>query len=90
MIASLHDENNHITIPGFMTMSKNYLLKKELKWQKPFSLENIKKALDLKTSMAKNYITNERNSIRNIGRKRNLGWLYWCRSKNGYRKSSVC
>jgi hypothetical protein len=30
----LHDENNHITIPGFMTMSKNYLLK-ELKWQKP-------------------------------------------------------
>jgi hypothetical protein len=24
---SLH-ENNHITIPGFMTMSKNYLLKK--------------------------------------------------------------
>jgi hypothetical protein len=34
MIASLHDENNH-TIPGFMTMSKNYLLKKELKWQKP-------------------------------------------------------
>jgi hypothetical protein len=35
MIASLHDENNHITIPGFMTMSKNYLLKKELKWQKP-------------------------------------------------------
>jgi hypothetical protein len=48
MIASLHDENNHITIPGFMTMSKNYLLRKELKWQKPFSLENIKKALDLK------------------------------------------
>jgi hypothetical protein len=34
MIASLHDENNHITIPGFMTMS-NYLLRKELKWQKP-------------------------------------------------------
>jgi hypothetical protein len=29
-------------------MSKNYLLRKELKWQKPFSLENIKKALDLK------------------------------------------
>jgi hypothetical protein len=23
--ASLHDENNHITIPGFMTMSKNSL-----------------------------------------------------------------
>jgi hypothetical protein len=48
MIASLHDENNHITIPGFMTMSKNYLLKKELKWQKPLSLEKYKKALDLK------------------------------------------
>jgi hypothetical protein len=28
MIASLHDENNHITIPGFTTMSKNYLLRK--------------------------------------------------------------
>jgi hypothetical protein len=39
MIASLHDENNHITIPGFMTMSKNYLLKKEL--ESPFSLEKI-------------------------------------------------
>jgi hypothetical protein len=36
MIA-LHDENNHITIPGFMTMSKNYLLKKELKWQSPLA-----------------------------------------------------
>jgi hypothetical protein len=48
MIASLHDENNHITIPGFMTMSKNYLLKKELKWQKPLCLEKYKKALDLK------------------------------------------
>jgi hypothetical protein len=24
-------------------MSKNYLLRKELKWQNPFSLENIKK-----------------------------------------------
>jgi hypothetical protein len=36
MIAS-YDENNHITIPGFTTMSKNYLLRKELKWQKPFA-----------------------------------------------------
>jgi hypothetical protein len=33
-----------------------------------------------KTSMAKNYVTNEK-SIRPIGCKRNLGWLYWCRSK---------
>jgi hypothetical protein len=65
MIASLHDENNHITIPGFMTMSKNYLLKKELKWQSPFSLEKYKKALDLKDVYGeKGYVTNERNSIR--------------------------
>jgi hypothetical protein len=30
MIASLHDENNHITIPGFTTMSKNYLERAEM------------------------------------------------------------
>jgi hypothetical protein len=34
MIASLHDENNHITIPGFTTMSKNYLLRKRAEMAK--------------------------------------------------------
>jgi hypothetical protein len=38
MIASLHDENNHITIPGFMTMLRNYLLKKRAEMAKaPFA-----------------------------------------------------
>ncbi len=34
MIASLHDENNHITIPGFYDNVEELSKKKELKWQK--------------------------------------------------------
>ncbi len=38
MIASLHDENNHITIPGFYNKVKIYLLMNVPKWQKHLSL----------------------------------------------------
>ncbi len=34
MIASLHDENNHITIPGFYDNVENYQMQNEQKWQK--------------------------------------------------------
>ena len=34
MIASLHDENNHITIPGFYDNVEELSTQKEQKWQK--------------------------------------------------------
>ena len=66
MIASLHDENNHITIPGFYDNVEELSLEERAEMAKaPFSLEKYKKALDLKdVSGEKGYVTNERNSIR--------------------------
>ncbi|WP_310991264.1 dipeptidase [Aequorivita marina] len=66
MIASLHDENNHITIPGFYddveVLSKE---EREKMAEAPFSLDNYKKALDIDAVYGeKGYSTNERNSIR--------------------------
>ncbi len=66
MIASLHDENNHITIPGFYDkveeLSKE---EREVMNQAPFNLEAYKKALDIDGVYGeKSYTTNERNSIR--------------------------
>jgi hypothetical protein len=47
MIASLHDENNHITIPGFYDNVEELSTEERAEMAKaPFSLENIKK-LDL-------------------------------------------
>jgi hypothetical protein len=42
MIASLHDENNHITIPGFYDNVEELSTEAEMA-KAPFSLENIKK-----------------------------------------------
>jgi acetylornithine deacetylase/succinyl-diaminopimelate desuccinylase-like protein len=66
MIASLHDENNHITIPGFYDNVEELSLKERAEMAKaPFSLEEYKKALDLNDIYGeKGYTTNERNSIR--------------------------
>ncbi|WP_136667422.1 dipeptidase [Flavobacterium sp. H122] len=66
MIASLHDENNHITIPGFY--DKVAELSKEERAQmakRPFSQEAYNKALDIAEEYGETgYTTNERNSIR--------------------------
>src|SRR5690606_2046079 len=66
MIASLHDENNHITIPGFYDKVEE--LSKEERdemGKRPFSLDDYKKALDIKEIHGEaGYTTNERNSIR--------------------------
>ncbi len=66
MIASLHDENNKITIPGFY--DKVVELSEEEREQMakaPFSLDEYKKALDINDVHGeKGYTTNERNSIR--------------------------
>jgi acetylornithine deacetylase/succinyl-diaminopimelate desuccinylase-like protein len=66
MIASLHDENHHITIPGFYdnveTLSKD---ERAEMGKAPFQLDAYKKALDIDAVYGeKGYTTNERNSIR--------------------------
>ncbi|HRV55779.1 MAG: dipeptidase [Mangrovimonas sp.] len=66
MIASLHDENNHITIPGFYDKVIELSSEERAFMAKaPFSLEAYKKALDIEDVYGeKGYTTNERNSIR--------------------------
>jgi acetylornithine deacetylase/succinyl-diaminopimelate desuccinylase-like protein len=66
MIASLHDENNHITIPDFYDKVEELSDAERAEMAKaPFSLENYKKALNLSDIHGeKGYTTNERNSIR--------------------------
>ena len=66
MIASLHDENNHITIPGFYDNVEELSKEERAEMAKaPFSLENYKKALDIDAVYGEaGYTTNERNSIR--------------------------
>jgi len=66
MIASLHDENNHITIPGFYdkVLEASTEERKEMA-KAPFSLDAYKKALDLEDVYGeKGYSTLERASIR--------------------------
>ncbi len=66
MIASLHDENNHITIPGFYDKVEELSKEERSEMAKaPFSLDNYKKALQIEDVYGeKGYSTNERNSIR--------------------------
>jgi acetylornithine deacetylase/succinyl-diaminopimelate desuccinylase-like protein len=66
MIASLHDENKHITIPGFYDKVENLSDGERAEMAKaPFSLEDYKKALDIDAVYGEEgYTTNERNSIR--------------------------
>ncbi len=66
MIASLHDENNHITVKGFYDKVEELSqLERDKMAEAPFSLENYKKALDIDAVYGeKGYTTNERNSIR--------------------------
>ena len=61
MIASLHDENNHIIIPGFYDKVEELSQEERAQMAKaPFSLDAYKKSLDGEAG----YTTNERNSIR--------------------------
>ncbi len=66
MIASLHDENNHITIPGFYNKVEELSKEERAEMAKaPFSLDAYKKALDISDVYGETgYSTNERNSIR--------------------------
>lgn len=66
MIASLHDDNNHITIPGFYDKVKELTNQERAEMAKaPFSLDAYKKALQINDVYGETgYTTNERNSIR--------------------------
>ena len=66
MIASLHDENNHITIPGFYDKVEELSKQERTEMAKaPFDLKAYKEALDIEAVYGeKGYSTNERNSIR--------------------------
>ena len=66
MIASLHDENNHITIPGFYDKVEELSKAERDEMAKaPFSIDSYKKALDISAVYGEEgYTTNERNSIR--------------------------
>jgi len=66
MIASLHDEDNRITIPRFYDAVENLSTEERVEMAKaPFSLDTYKKALDIDAVYGeKGYTTNERNSIR--------------------------
>jgi len=66
MIASLHDENNHITIPGFYDKVEELSKEERAEMAKaPFSLHAYKKSLDIDAVYGEaGYTTNERNSIR--------------------------
>ncbi|MCC9168364.1 dipeptidase [Pontibacter harenae] len=66
MIASLHDEHNHITIPGFYDNVEELSQEERAEMGRaPFNLENYKKALDLKDVHGEaGYSTLERTSIR--------------------------
>ncbi|WP_298484371.1 dipeptidase [uncultured Maribacter sp.] len=66
MIASLHDENNHVTIAGFYDKVEELSREERAQMAKaPFSLENYKKTLNINAIYGEEgYTTNERNSIR--------------------------
>ncbi|AOW17357.1 peptidase dimerization domain protein [Polaribacter vadi] len=66
MIASLHDEDNHITIPGFYDAVQELSTEERAEMAKaPFSLEEYKKSIAIDDVHGeKGFSTNERNSIR--------------------------
>ncbi len=66
MIAQLHDQNNHITIPGFYDKVEELSREERDKMaEAPFSQQDYNAALDIhKEHGEKGYTTNERNSMR--------------------------
>lgn len=66
MIASLHDENNHVTIPGFYDKVETLSEDERAEMAKaPFNLEAYQKSIGINSVYGeKGYTTNERNSIR--------------------------
>ncbi len=66
MVASLHDENNHITIPGFYDDVEELSSEEREKMaEAPFNLQEYQESIDIDSVYGeKGFSTNERNSIR--------------------------
>ncbi len=66
MIASCHDENNHITIPGFYDKVQEVSKEERAELDKaPFNLNDFKKDLNIEEERGEaGYTTNERTGIR--------------------------
>ena len=66
MIADLHDENNHITIPGFYDKVEELsTVEREKMAEAPFDLEDYKSHIDIPDIHGEHgFTTNERGSIR--------------------------
>jgi len=66
MVASMHDENNHITIPGFYDKVQELSAAERDELNKaPFDIEAYKRDLDIDEVWGeKGYTTNERTGIR--------------------------
>ncbi len=66
MIASLHDENHHITIPGFYDDVLELSIEERRDMARaPFNLEEYKKKIDVKTILCeKGYTVNECTGVR--------------------------
>lgn len=66
MIASMHDENNHITIPGFYEKVQELTTEQRTELNKaPFNLDDYKKDLDINDVWGeKGFTTLERTGIR--------------------------
>ena len=66
MIASLHDEDNHITIPNFYDKVEELSKEERAEMAKaPFNIDDYQNALAIESVYGeKGYSTNERNSIR--------------------------
>jgi acetylornithine deacetylase/succinyl-diaminopimelate desuccinylase-like protein len=66
MIASLHDSENRITVPGFYDKVVELTAEeRELMAEAPFDLSDYQRALDIDAVYGEQgYVTNERNSVR--------------------------
>jgi acetylornithine deacetylase/succinyl-diaminopimelate desuccinylase-like protein len=66
MIASLHDAQNRITVPGFYDkVVELTAVERELMAEAPFDLTDYQRALDIDAVYGEQgYVTNERNSVR--------------------------
>ena len=85
MIASLHDKNNHITIPGFYDdVEKTFKKGTRENGGSAFQSKGLSKSIGYRFGVWRERIFNQRTKFHppNFGRKWNLGRLHWRRRKN--------
>jgi acetylornithine deacetylase/succinyl-diaminopimelate desuccinylase-like protein len=92
MIATMHDENNHITIPGFYEKVQELSTTERAELNKaPFDIEEYKKDLGITDVWGeKGYTVLERTGIRpTLDCNGIWGWLHRRRFKNGFTFQSI-